>query len=55
MRATRWQAYRPERDVHLPLWEDANGEYGQAAVYNAEVEYETAIDEWPDNRRHVPH
>ena len=45
-RATRWQAYRPEGEYPLPLEADAGGEHGQAAVYNAEIEYDTAADEW---------
>jgi hypothetical protein len=45
-RATRWSAYRPEGEYPLPLAPDAEGEYGQAAVYNAEVEYDTAADDW---------
>ena len=30
----------------LPLPQDAGGEFGQAAVYNTEVEYDTGADEW---------
>ncbi|NEU58622.1 PQQ-dependent sugar dehydrogenase [Halorussus sp. MSC15.2] len=45
-RSTRWQAYRPEGEYPLPLSPDAEGEYGQAAVYNAEVEYDTETDKW---------
>jgi hypothetical protein len=30
----------------LPLPPEAGGEHGQAAVYNAEIEYDTAADEW---------
>jgi hypothetical protein len=40
----------PSRDegaeFTLPLPPAADGEFGQAAVYNAEVEYDTADDEW---------
>ncbi|WP_436935829.1 plastocyanin/azurin family copper-binding protein [Halovenus marina] len=40
----------PSRDENaeytLPLPPMAGGEFGQAAVYNAEVEYDTAADEW---------
>ncbi|WP_408960538.1 PQQ-dependent sugar dehydrogenase [Natrinema sp. 74] len=45
-RATRWQAYRPEGEHPVPLEANAGGEHGQAAVYNAEIEYDTAEDEW---------
>jgi hypothetical protein len=38
---------RSESAEHtLPLPPAAGGEYGQAAVYNAAVEYDTAADEW---------
>jgi plastocyanin len=40
----------PSRDENaehtLPLPPAAGGEYGQAAVYNAEVEYDPGADEW---------
>jgi glucose/arabinose dehydrogenase len=61
-RATRWQAYEPTAEYPLPLpqdageqsspspasqaQQDAGGEYGQADVYNAEIAYDTAADEW---------
>ena len=45
-RATRYSAYRPEGEYPLPLSPEADGEYGQAAVYNAEVEYDVDSDEW---------
>jgi hypothetical protein len=40
-------ATRIEDSEHtLPLPQDAGGEFGQAAVYNTEVEYDTGADEW---------
>lgn len=44
---------RDESAEHtLPLPPAAGGEHGQAAVYNAEIEYDTASGEWTvtDNR-----
>lgn len=34
------------RDNSLPLSQDAGGEYGQAATYNAETTYDPGADEW---------
>jgi hypothetical protein len=34
------------RDNEPPLPPNAGGEFGQAAVYNAEIEYDTTADEW---------
>jgi glucose/arabinose dehydrogenase len=45
-RATRWQAYRPDGRYTLPVPQDAGGEFGQAAVYNGAVQYDTTTDEW---------
>jgi hypothetical protein len=40
-------ATRNESFEHtLPLPQDAGGEFGQAAVYNTEVEYDTEADDW---------
>ena len=44
------RAQRPQsvdgRENEPPLPPEAGGEYGQAAVYNAEIEYDTATNEW---------
>jgi hypothetical protein len=45
-RAERPQSRDESANHTLPLPPEAGGEYGQAAVYNAEVEYDTTADEW---------
>jgi len=45
-RAERPQSRDETAEYTLPLPPEAGGEYGQAAVYNAEVEYDTGADEW---------
>jgi hypothetical protein len=45
-RAERPQSRDENAEYTLPLPPNAGGEFGQAAVYNAEVEYDTAADEW---------
>jgi plastocyanin len=45
-RAERPQSRDENAEHTLPLPPMAGGEVGQAAVYNAEVEYDTAEDEW---------
>lgn len=45
-RAERPQSRNENAEFSLPLPPNAGGQYGQAAVYNTEVEYDTATDEW---------
>ncbi|WP_137286911.1 plasmid stabilization protein [Halorussus salinisoli] len=45
-RAERPQSRDDDSEYPLPLPTDAGGEYGQAAVYNTEVQYDTDADEW---------
>ncbi|MFB6302188.1 MAG: plasmid stabilization protein [Haloferacaceae archaeon] len=45
-RAERPPSRSKDAEHTLPLPPKAGGEYGQAAVYNAAVEYDTAADEW---------
>ena len=45
-RAERPQSRSEDAEFTLPLPPMAGGEFGQAAVYNAEVEYDTMADEW---------
>jgi len=45
-RAERPPSRSEDAEHPLPLPPNAGGEYGQAAVYNAEVEYDTDADEW---------
>ncbi|SER43933.1 plasmid stabilization protein [Natrinema salaciae] len=45
-RAERPQSRDDDAEYTLPLPPEADGEYGQAAVYNAAVEYDPAADEW---------
>ncbi|WP_254841356.1 plastocyanin/azurin family copper-binding protein [Natronomonas marina] len=45
-RAERPQSRDESAEYTLPLPPAAGGEFGQAAVYNAAVEYDTGADEW---------
>jgi hypothetical protein len=45
-RAERPQSRSESAEHTLPLPADAGGEFGQAAVYNKAVEYDTDADEW---------
>ena len=45
-RAERPQSRSEDAQHTLPLPPAAGGEFGQAAVYNAAVEYDTGADEW---------
>jgi len=45
-RATRPQSHDEDAEFALPLPPAAGGEFGQAAVYNAEVAYDSGADEW---------
>nr|WP_245742155.1 hypothetical protein [Natrinema salaciae] len=45
-RAERPQSRSEDAEYTLPLPPEAGGEYGQAAVYNAAVEYDSSADEW---------
>jgi hypothetical protein len=45
-RAERSPSHSDSAANSLPLPSAAGGEHGQAAVYNSEVEYDTAADEW---------
>jgi len=45
-RAERPQSRNESAEFSLPLPPNAGGQHGQAAVYNTEVEYDTATDEW---------
>ena len=45
-RAERPQSRDDAAENTLPLPPMAGGEHGQAAVYNAEIEYDTAAGEW---------
>ncbi|NHN58455.1 plastocyanin/azurin family copper-binding protein [Halorussus rarus] len=45
-RAERPQSRSEDAEYALPLPQDAGGEFGQAAVYNTEVTYDTDADEW---------
>jgi hypothetical protein len=45
-RAERPQSRNENAEHPLPLPPKAGGEYGQAAVYNDAVEYDTATEEW---------
>jgi hypothetical protein len=45
-RAERPQSRDENAEFTLPLPPAAGGEFGQAAVYNAEVEYDSEADEW---------
>ncbi|QCC51669.1 halocyanin domain-containing protein [Halapricum salinum] len=45
-RAERPQSRDESAEYTLPLPPAAGGEHGQAAVYNAEIEYDTTADEW---------
>ncbi|HKJ59438.1 MAG TPA: plasmid stabilization protein, partial [Halobacteriales archaeon] len=54
-RAERPPSRDPEAEHTLPLPPAAGDEFGQAAVYNAAVEYDTGADEWrvDDDRFHT--
>ena len=45
-RAERPQSRSENAEHTLPLPADAGGEFGQAAVYNKAIEYDTNADEW---------
>lgn len=45
-RAERPETRNEDFEYTLPLPPEAGGEFGQAAVYNTEVEYDTGNDEW---------
>jgi len=45
-RAERHETRDEDFEHTLPLPPEAGGEFGQAAVYNTEVEYDTGADEW---------
>lgn len=45
-RAERTPSRDGSAEHMLPLPPNARGEHGQAAVYNAEIEYDTGADEW---------
>jgi hypothetical protein len=45
-RAERPPSRDPEAERTLPLPPEAGGEFGQAAVYNGAVEYDSESDEW---------
>jgi len=45
-RAERPATRNEEFEHTLPLPQDAGGEFGRAAVYNTEVEYDTEADDW---------
>ncbi|WP_321112796.1 cupredoxin domain-containing protein [Halorussus salinisoli] len=45
-RAERPASRSEDAEYTLPLPQNAGGEYGQAAVYNTEVTYDTDADEW---------
>ena len=45
-RAERPETRNEDFEYTLPLPPEAGGEFGQAAVYNTEVEYDTGADEW---------
>jgi hypothetical protein len=45
-RAERPNSRNESFEHTLPLPSEAGGEFGQAAVYNTEVEYDTETDEW---------
>ncbi|WP_336325570.1 plastocyanin/azurin family copper-binding protein [Halovenus sp. HT40] len=45
-RAERPNSREENAEYTLPLPPNAGGEFGQAAVYNREVAYDTAADEW---------
>jgi hypothetical protein len=45
-RAERPNSRSEDDEYTLPLPPEAGGEFGQAAVYNSEVEYDTEADEW---------
>jgi len=45
-RAERPQSRSENAEYTLPLPAQAGGEFGQAAVYNAEIEYDVDSDEW---------
>jgi len=45
-RAERPPSHSEDAEYPLPLPPGAGGEFGQAAVYNSEVEYDSAADEW---------
>jgi hypothetical protein len=45
-RAERPESRNESFEHTLPLPPEAGGEFGQAAVYNTEVEYDTEGDEW---------
>jgi hypothetical protein len=45
-RAERPPSRDEDAQYTLPLPQDAGGEFGQATVYNTEVEYDTDADEW---------
>jgi hypothetical protein len=45
-RAERPPSRSEDAEHTLPLPAEAGGEYGQAAVYNAEVAYDAGADEW---------
>ncbi|MBX0325435.1 plasmid stabilization protein [Halomicroarcula sp. F13] len=45
-RAERPQSRSENAEYPLPLPADAGGEFGQAAVYNASVQYDTGAGEW---------
>jgi len=50
-RAERPQSRSESAEHTLPLPPEAGGEFGQAAVYNAEIEYDTEADEWTVTNR----
>jgi hypothetical protein len=54
-RAERPPSRSEDAEFTLPLPSAADGEFGQAAVYNAAVEYDTGADEWSvtDDRFHT--
>ncbi|MFC4451325.1 cupredoxin domain-containing protein [Halorussus aquaticus] len=45
-RAERPPSRNEDAEFTLPLPQNAGGEFGQAAVYNTEVTYDTGADEW---------
>ncbi|MFB6151147.1 MAG: hypothetical protein ABEJ40_05010 [Haloarculaceae archaeon] len=45
-RAERPPSHSDDAEYPLPLPPEAGGEFGQAAVYNSEVEYDSEADEW---------
>ena len=45
-RAQRPQSWSEDAEFTLPLPSEAGGEFGQAAVYNGAVEYDSSAEEW---------